>query len=159
VETTDSFTGTPQFGFLSLNFPRILFFAVTWRPKLLTICLEGSDRKWQHWPLAVQVLKFRIPTYEPVSCQRTDFYMYFGNLIIFTFLALYINLHCYPKNIPLHHFFTIFAPKSEFGCVKSLCFGEIKKLQLITYHILLLEVSYFYSSNITYFTVLTFTFL
>ena len=45
VETTDPFTGTPRFGFLFLNFPITLIFAVTWRSKLLLIWLEGSDRK------------------------------------------------------------------------------------------------------------------
>ena len=49
--------------------------------------------------------KIRIPTYEPVSCQRTDFYTYFDKLIISTFIV-YTSIYIatlYSKNITLYY--------------------------------------------------------
>ena len=48
--------------------------------------------------------KVRIPTYEPVPCQRTDFFSYFDKLIISTFIVHTSIYFLHSENISLHLF-------------------------------------------------------
>ena len=50
--------------------------------------------------------KVRIPTYEPVPCQRTDFFSYFDKLIISTFIVHTSIYFLHSENISLHPFIT-----------------------------------------------------